>query len=468
MEFRDFSRFFRRGWIILLIGLILGAAGGYGFSLLQTPQYQAEARDFVGTTSTSNVGDLSTGTTFTTQVVASYATIATDPLVLNPVIKSLGLDLTAAQLADDVTATSDPGTVIIDITATSSSPQTAAAIANGVSANLVAAVAKLTFPTSDSQAPIKITQTRMAVAPTSPLTPKIPINVALGAVIGLVLGLLIALVYNLVDTRIRSLRDIELVTDATVLAGVPRSRRAERNPLLTRDDVRSARGEAYRLLRTNLQFLDISRGARSIVVTSPLPGDGKTTTVANLAIAIAETGAPVVLVDADLRRPALHEVLGIDGAAGLTDVLIGELTLDEVLQPWGDGKVMVLPAGRIPPNPSELLQSKAMADLITTLKKRFGTVLFDAAPLNPVTDSAILAARTNGALVVLAEGRTTRAQLQKALERLGNVNGRVLGLVSNMQRATERRGDGYGAYVYGEQPVTDLMAVEAARASTNV
>jgi capsular exopolysaccharide synthesis family protein len=459
LEPHDALRYLRVAWPITAVLLVLGLVGGGAIAFLTPPRYEATAHDYVGTTSTSNVTDLVTGVSVTQQIVQSYATVATDPLVLQPVIDRLKLKRTAAQLAADVTVTNEPGTVVLDVTATASSARAAADIANAVSAGLLSAVDTLTPPKGTTQSPIKVTQTLVAQPPPKPTSPQPPLDIALGAVVGIALGLLLGLLRFVLDKRIRTVADIARATDVPVLASIPRVRGKRFGLGADREAVT----EAYRLLRTNLQFLDISRGSRTILITSSVPAEGKTTTAGNLAVAISEAERSVVLVDADLRRPAVHTLFEIDNGVGLTDVLIGKASLDEAMQTWGGGKLMILPSGRTPPNPSELLQSKEMVDLLAALRKRFGTVVVDGAPLNPVADSVVLGARTSGALVVVGPS-TTLPQLQRALLRLGNVNGRVLGLVTNLRsrRGTDLAGR-RSAYYEAEQGIARKARVRRGR-----
>jgi succinoglycan biosynthesis transport protein ExoP len=167
--------------------------------------------------------------------------------------------------------------------------------------------------------------------------------------------------------------------------------------------------------------------AKTIVVTSSLPGEGKSTTAINLAITLADAGSRVALIDADLRRPSLAEYMGLEGEVGLTTVLIGQADLRDAIQPWGDSSLHVLPSGQIPPNPSELLGSLSMANLLEQLTNRYDIVLIDTPPLLPVTDAAILATITGGALVVAAADRLHRQQLTDGLGSLETVGARVLG-----------------------------------------
>ncbi len=234
------------------------------------------------------------------------------------------------------------------------------------------------------------------------------------------------------DNRVRTETDVEKISAKPVVGGIAFDGKASERPLIVQVDPRSPRAESFRTLRTNLQFLDLGTGARTFVMTSSMQSEGKSTTVANLAIALDSAGFRVILIDADLRRPRVGEYMEVDGSAGLTDVLIGRASLEDVAQPWGRGNLVVLPAGQIPPNPSELLGSKAMQDLITTLEGQFDYVLFDAPPLLPVTDAAILSKKASGAILAVASGKTHKGQLAAAVASLENVGAPIAGFVITM------------------------------------
>jgi capsular exopolysaccharide synthesis family protein len=234
------------------------------------------------------------------------------------------------------------------------------------------------------------------------------------------------------------------VTGVPVLATVPHDPRARTAPLIIEGSVRSTRAEALRQLRTNLRFVDVDQPTRAMAITSACPGEGKSTTACNLAIVLAEAGKRVVLVDADLRRPRLAEYLDLEGAIGLTNVLAGQIRVETALQHWGSTGVFVLASGSIPPNPSELLGSRNMADLVAALSAAFDVVIIDTPPLLPVTDAAVLATAVDGTLLVTRHGHTTTSQARQAAEALRAVEGRVLGTVLNM--VPGRRAQTYSYY----------------------
>ena len=205
--------------------------------------------------------------------------------------------------------------------------------------------------------------------------------------------------------------------------------------------------EAFRVLRTNMQYVEVDQDQRVFVVSSSLPGEGKSTTAVNLAITLALAKQRVALVECDLRRPLIAKRLGLDDGVGTTSVLIGKVALRDALQPYGDTGLDVLACGPIPPNPSELLQSHAMEKLLGELREQYDIVILDAPPLLPVTDAALLAAQADGALLVVRHGKTTRDQLRHAVERIEAVDAKPIGVVINLAPA-RRTGRSYG-YGYG-------------------
>jgi capsular exopolysaccharide synthesis family protein len=202
-----------------------------------------------------------------------------------------------------------------------------------------------------------------------------------------------------------------------------------------------------------LQFLELADRPKTIVVTSCLPGEGKSTTAINLAITLADAGSRVALVDADLRRPSIAEYMGLEGEVGLTTVLIGRADLKDAIQSWGKGSLHVLPSGQVPPNPSELLGSRSMANLLEELSSQYDIVLIDTPPLLPVTDAAILAKTTGGALVVASADTLHRQQLTDGLGALEDVGARVLGVVLN--RLERKQTDAYSYYDYTAEPANE-------------
>ncbi len=292
-------------------------------------------------------------------------------------------------------------------------------------------------------APVSVSVVQGADLPQSPASPHPAANLALGLAVGLALGIALATVRDAVDTRVEDAEGLQAVTGLPLLGTTAQDDASAQQPLIVHVDPRSPRAEAFRDLRTNLAFVDVDHPPRSLVMTSAVAGEGKSTTTSNLAIALAQSGQRVVLVDGDLRRPSIATYLGLEGAVGLTDVLSGRVDLDDALQSWGTDGLTVLPSGPTPPNPSEsLLGSMQMRTLLQNLESRADMVLIDAPPLLAVTDAAVLSRLASGCVLVVRARVTKKEQVARAMEALHRVDARVFGTV--LTRAHLRKTDAYG------------------------
>lgn len=452
MELQDYLRVVRKRWRIITAVTGLALAAALAVVLLTPKTYQATARLFVSTSTASSTAELAAGSTFSQAQVTSYADILTTPKVLDPVVTQLQLPVTAGDLANSVRATVPADTSIIAVSATDRDPQRASEVANAIAEQFTKTVGDLET-VDGGQVPVKVTVVESAQGIGEQVRPRPARDLGLGLVLGLLLGFGLALLRDRLDTSVRSARDVHEVTDATIIGEVHYDPTATTTPLLVHGESKSTRAEAFRVLRTNLQFVDVTNKPKSIVVTSSVPEEGKTTTAANLATTIAAGKASVCIVEGDLRRPRLLSYMGLESGVGLTNVLIGEVELEDVLQQFGSTGVTVLGAGPIPPNPSELLGSAAMKHLLDDLSARFDYVLIDAPPLLPVTDAAVVSTLVDGAIVVAGAGVVHRERLARALELLDTVGARTLGVVVN--RVPTKGAESYyyyGSYHYGTQP----------------
>lgn len=449
MELRDYIRVLRKNWLLIVVITLVGLGAAAGYSLTRTPTYESTSKVFVSAQGTSSVAELQQGNSFTQARVSTYVSLVTTQTVLVPVIGELGLNVSSEELAAKVDASAALNTLIINITVADPDPVLAAELADAIAESLAQTVEAIEKPASGAESPVRLTQVQQAQVASSPASPNVPVNLALGFLVGLALSIGIAVLREVLDTRIRTERDVRELTEAPIIGGIAFDPKAKERPLIVQEDPRSPRAESFRALRTNLQFIEFD-GRKSFVVTSSIQSEGKSTTAANLAIAMADAGLRVMLVDADLRRPKLASYLGLEGGAGLSDVLASRAQLADVVQRWGRQNLYVLLAGTVPPNPSELLGSKAMAQLVGDLESAFDVVLFDMPPLLPVTDAAIVAKSVGGAIVVVGAGRTTRHQLEGALTSLEQVGARVGGLVLTMIPTKGPDAYGYGRYGYGQ------------------
>lgn len=452
MELRDYLGIARRRWLLIL-GTTLVVVGIAALITTQlTKQYASTARVFISTTS-SDSSDAFQGSQFSQQRIASYADVVSGLELSQRVIDSLGLDTKATTLSEKIQASVVPDTVVLKITVTDASPRQAQAINKGVVSQLQGFVAELETPPGKTVPLLKATVVDTPRLPESPVSPQPVRNLALGLVLGLLLGFGIAVLREVLDTSVRRVEDVAALSQTPLLSSLAFDDDVHDHPLISTLAPHAPRAEAFRVLRTNLSFLDVDHTSRAFVVTSSVPGEGKSTTAVNAAIAMANAGQRVLLIDGDLRRPQVAKMLGLEGTVGLTTTLIGQLDLDAVIQQHAPSNLHVVTAGRLPPNPAELLQSRAMSDLLTEVRRRYEVVVIDSPPLLPVTDAAVVASMTDGAVVVVRFGKTTKEQVTGAIERLRSVESTPLGAILNMVPAGRSGNYGYGyGYTYGYGP----------------
>ncbi len=305
-----------------------------------------------------------------------------------------------------------------------------------------------------------------AQPPTAPSSPKPTEDGALGLVAGLIFGLAAAFIRESLDDAVATKETAEEFGGATVLAAVPMVsswKKRDKPLVVSLARPMSPAAEAYRSLRTSLQFARQERDLRTILVTSPAAAEGKTSTLANLGAVFAQAGQRVVLVSCDLRKPRLGQFFGVNEKAGLTTAILGEQPVEELVQAVpGDDNLWLLGSGELPPNPAELLNGRRIQEVFSTLRELFDLVLIDSPPVLPVTDAVVLAKDADATLLIVAAGQTSRGDLQRAAEKLAQVNARVVGMVLNETTRQGSYGYGYG-YGYGGTYPTDksLLPVPA-------
>lgn len=454
MELTDLVKILRSHWIALIAGTLAGGLLAFGFALTQPKVYTANASGIISTGQSEDLSAALAGDNYAKSRVKSYLDLAQSRAVAEIVIDDLGLEMSSTTLLERVTVSNPLDTATIKVAVEAGNPEDAQARAEAWISAIGTQIDAVENAFGENNSIVRFASLDTAELPTTPSSPNVKIIAAIGLLGGLATAVSYAFIRNMFDRRIRSVEVVENETGENVIGTIPFHNHfgagARIIQSLGSNDPGSAKGteyavaEAVRDLRTNLQFMDVDNPPRQIVVTSALPAEGKSIITANLANAIAASGQRVVVIDADLRRPMVAKTFGLVAGAGLTDILIGRAAVRDVLQPYGNtGNLFVLSAGRVPPNPSELLASKAMSRLLGDLAKH-SIVLIDAPPLLPVTDSAILAARTDGALVVAFARRTTYDQLNEALQNLERVNARALGLIINGVPLKGTGADGYG------------------------
>ncbi|GAB3611065.1 polysaccharide biosynthesis tyrosine autokinase [Humibacter ginsengiterrae] len=455
MELRDYLRGLRRHWLAIVLLIVVGTGAAYGWVKLQTPVYQATASGFVKSKQTADQKNLNiTGDPAATAEIPNYLSMAGWRDVAQYVIQDLRLNTTPQQLINQVTVTNPPNTVVLQITAQASTPQAARAIAEAWVQGLVHTIDKYVGNGTPGSAPVSVVLADSAALPSAPIFPDLKTSLLVGALLGLGFGVAFALMRTASDRRVRGAPDLEKRTGVAVVGTIPYAKQTGDDGIYD-SNARKGQGfavaEALRTLRTNLQFMDVDNPPRIIVITSPLPGDGKSIVACNLAVALALSGVRVTLVDGDLRRSRVAKVLGVSASAGLSDVLAGRAELGDVLQRTGQStNLLALAAGTVPPNPSEVLGSARMKTLLRDLASS-SIVIVDSPPLLPVTDGAVLAHQGDGALIVVSHGKTNYDVVEKSLDTLRKARGRALGIVLNKVPLRGIDSTPYSRYEYGQR-----------------
>ncbi len=443
MNLQDFARLLRSHWPIICVTTLVALFAAIAYNLLTTPLYQASTRLFVATTTSTSVSEQYQGNLLSQQRVLSYVELLKGQTLAQRTADKLNLEMSADELRERVNATAKADTVLITVAVLDTSPVRARDIANALSDEFVLMVRELETSAPGTRPDARVVVEQRASIPEAPVIPKKSRNIALGIVLGLSLGTGFALLRDLFDNTVKGRETLEQITGLGLVGSIPLDKARRINPAIPFDTENSGIAEAFRKLRTNLQFLAVDNPPRVIVVTSSAPSEGKSTTAINIALALAEAEKNVVLVDGDMRRPSLSKYLDLVGSAGFSTVLSGAADLSEVLQTTKYPRLTVLTAGPTPPNPSELLGSKAAKSLLSELRSRYDYVIVDSTPLLAVTDGAILATNSDGVLMIARYGRTKREQLSHAMKNLRDVDATLLGAVLTMTPTS-----GTGSYRY--------------------
>lgn len=520
MDLRRQLGVLRSWGLAIVIGTALAAVAAFALSSVMAKVYETDTRLLVGQALQSSSPDVDQFQTAQNLAATYGEIATSDRVLVPVMEEVGITDETIETFADRVTVVTSDANPFIDIVARGASPEEAAAIANGVAGQLLAisravtesegedpviefidrdlgAIARqieeirgtidglvATSPrTAAQQARLETLEARLislretyraflqyasapssnrltvidpATPPISAASPRLALNVALGAILGMLAMIAAAFLWETLDDRVKSSEDVERVTELPTIGTITRMPgergRKEFYRLATLLYPRSPAAEAFRALRTNLEFASLDQRLRSLVVTSSVPHEGKTVVAANLAVAFAQSGRRVVLVDADLRRPGVQEIFGLRNERGLTDLARSdELTVDDVAHPTEEPNLRVVTSGMLPANPAELLGSHRMETTLARIREAVDLVVIDTAPIGAVTDAAVLAANADATVFVIRGHRTSERVVQRARQALQAVNARVVGVVLNdVSGRSAEENPYYGAYVSDE------------------
>jgi polysaccharide biosynthesis transport protein len=437
--------FLRRRWLPLVLCVAAGAAGGFAQLHATAKQYKSSASVFVNIPAARDTQEALQGAQLSQQLLQSYAAIVTSRTTADQVAQQVGTSVSPGKVAHELSATPEPNTLIIVISAVNSDAHRAQALAQSAATVLNDRIRQL----EQNEVPATAVQASIidnASLPSAPYTPRPVRDLLIGFLLGLLGGVALSLSIDALDRSVKMPGEVEQLVSSPGLAVIPRIR-GRRTLLIKEPSRQNSAAEAYRALRTSLRFVDADEPLTSLVVTSPGPKEGKSTTAANLAVALARSGEQVVLVDADLRLAGLSKMFSLRDGVGLTNVLTGDVELEGALYQLPElDTLRILPSGVLPPNPSELLGSQRMAAVIEKLTGWADFVIFDAPPALQVTDAVVLSTQVAGTMLVLRHGQTNRGPAAEAARRLAAVEAHVVGFVLNDQphRSADRYFDTYG------------------------
>lgn len=476
MTIADLLRIVGKHIVAAVVTFLVVVAGVVAYTFMTPKQYTAEAQLFAAyatsadpSGTSSEISQMQTGGTYIASQIKSYPTLAKTETVLSPALKALGNDdLTMDQLAGMITITNPDDTYVIELSAVSRDPQQAADTANAVADSLSKVVSGSLYGTH--QSPVRLSVIQKADVPAGASSPKVKLNLAVGIVAGLVLGVVAALLRDILSRRIRDTDDLQSVAgDANVMGLIPQDDKlSETKPIvITSPD--STIAEEFRRIRTNLSFTTSTTegNSRLFVITSAGPSEGKTTLAVNIAAALAENDARVLLIDADLRHPSVADRMGVQGSVGLAHVLSRQASVKDAVQRYWKPNFHVLPAGPRLQNASVLLNSDIMKALINQALRQYDYVIIDTSPMSIANDAAVFGKISGGVMMVVSKDIAFKRSLSEILRQFATLNVPVLGFVFNRADVRKRRGGDYYYYYYAEDDASNPRHSDTQRGQKN-
>lgn len=460
MELKEYFHILvKRLKLIIIITLCFTIVSGLISVFLIKPTYKADISVIINQSKGENVPNAQTYNDIMMyqKMVKTYAEFAKSRLVAEDVIENLKLDMKVGQLQSMLTVTPKGDTEFLNLSITALDPKLAQDITNQYAKSL---------KTVSTQVK-KVDNVQFldeALLPQGKASPRVSLNIAIAFFLGLMVSVGLSFLLEYLDNTLKSKEDIERISELPVIGLLPfdetlASGKAQQ--LITYTNPKSNTSEAYRTLRTNIQFSSLDRDLRTLVVTSTKPGEGKSTITSNMAIAMAQSGKKVLLLDCDLRKPTIHKKFGVTNAKGLTNVLLKDKKFEDCVLITKQENLHVVTSGPIPPNPSELLGSNKFKILLKHLSSIYDVILVDAPPALIVTDAQILSSVCDGTVLLTSYGETEKEALLEGKSLLTKVNSNILGIILN-KIPEGGKGSYYGTYYssgYGNDE--DIDEVEA-------
>lgn len=428
--------------IILLTITSLVLSGIINFFII-TPKYETFTTLMIGKSGDyrlNNSGIDYNDVLLNEKLVHTYSELVKSRAVSDRVIQSLNLEISYEEFQGKVQVDLVNDTEIIKIQVKDPDKELAATIANEVSEQFIETV-KLKMKVENVQIIDK------AAIPQNPVSPKKFLNMVIGTVLGFMVGVFLTFLLEYLDNTFKTPSDIERTLHLPVLGTIPIILSGGKETIV-RNNPKSPISEAFRTMRTNIQFTNIDKDIKTLAITSSTMAEGKSTVVSNLAISIAQEEKKVLIVDCDLRKPRIHKIFSVPNTQGLTSILMGASTIeDTVYKQDGMKNLYVITSGPIPPNPSELLSSRRMKGFLEAAKEEYDMIILDTPPIGLVTDAAILSTSTDAVLLVIQAGKAEISQVEYAKELLNKVNAKIIGTVLNKVAIKDGK---YGDYQYDQ------------------
>ena len=445
MTAREYLSLIVQQWRWIVGAALLGVVAAGAYVLFTPATYAASVTLYISTGTNVNSTDAYQGSLLSQDRVKSYTELLSSYRLGQDVVADLRLPDDPQEVADEVSGSVTPSTVLLKAEVTDTSPERAQAIAGAVGRRFPALVSDLERPADRTQpASVSARVVEGPVLEPDPVSPKPLIDLGLGLAAGLLVGITIAVLRRSLDRSVLGLAQLAKLFPRPLLGTVPRDRHIERSPLFLRDRPTSPAAESVRAVRTNLRLAGGGNQPRVVTVTSAVEGEGKSTLLVNLALAEASAGARVLVVEADLRRPHASGYLGLPAGDGLSGLLQGRGDFADLVRSGPVDRLDVLSSGPLPTNPYELVESERMGAVLAVARARYDLVLVDAPPLLPVADGLALARRADSVLFVVRAGATGGALVRRAYEQLETAGVRRVGVILNgVTTAVEGQYSGY-------------------------
>lgn len=421
--------------LFAVIGL-LGLAIGWVYNVMTPRQYTADVQFYVSTPVEEGTNALS-GSQFATERMTSYARLLTSPDLGDKIAQAAGIGLDGKTISEKITANTTVGSIVLQAVVTDTDADRALKIAQGIDKTFGPEVNALDN-TGRKTPLVEIKTISTPKGSAEPVSPVLKNNLLLGLAVGVGLALMAALLLEMRGSMVRNSEDVSSYADALVIGTIPNDPTARSGRLLDSTQQASQRATAHRQVRSNLAFFEAPHPSKVLAFTSPVPGGGSTTVAANSALAFADAGERVCLIEADFRHPGLPALFGAESTEGLATLLAGRCSLNEAVRPWPDAPTLdLIYSGELPTDPNEMLGSPRYAQLIAELRKRYDRIIIDTPPVLPFSDALRSAVHADGVILVVRSGRTSAEQVEGAQTVLANNGVTLLGVVLNGTRPVE-------------------------------